>query len=82
MSRTLEKCHPVKQKVNAEARKHLQTENSNVTGTVQLKAATVPKKRGRKPKSQQKPEEVCHDSMTREKRESFEEPCLQKNHNN
>ncbi|XP_074375656.1 sister chromatid cohesion protein PDS5 homolog D-like isoform X1 [Apium graveolens] len=57
LSRTLENGHPVKQQVNAEARRHLQTGNSDVTGTVQVKAATVPKKRGRKPKSQQKPEE-------------------------
>ncbi|KAK1358150.1 hypothetical protein POM88_051406 [Heracleum sosnowskyi] len=51
---TLEHCHLVKQQGNAEARRHLQAEK---TGTVQVKAATVPKKRGRKPKSQQKLEE-------------------------
>lgn len=65
--RTLEHRHLDKQQGYAEARRHLQAENSDVTRTVQEKAATVPKKRGRKPKSQQKPEEVCHDSMTNEK---------------
>lgn len=72
--RTLEHSLLAKQQGNNKAQLPSQAEKSDVTGIVQVKAATTPKKRGRKPKSLQKPEEVCYDSMTSEKWKSCEEP--------
>ncbi|KAL1814496.1 hypothetical protein ACET3Z_017070 [Daucus carota] len=55
--RTLEHSLLAKQQGNNKAQLPSQAEKSDVTGIVQVKAATTPKKRGRKPKSLQKPEE-------------------------
>lgn len=55
---------------NTQAGRHSQTENSDVTGILQAKAVTTPKKRGRKPNSQHGHTDGSQPTKLRRKKDS------------